>query len=253
MATAASAYWIDDSEPLRKRAAAFALVVAAHSVLIAWVLNGRQEQFDELAPVRMDVRMVQTSTAGGREIPREVPRPQLPSPAVRAPEPVAPEVLMAARSAEPPSVDFVVPESPRVMPRPPEPLSPVAMPSSQPLPVEPAPVAEPPPTRPVEPMPEPRPVEITPARFDAAYLHNPPPVYTEQSRRRGEQGKVLLLVQVTAEGVAAAVDIKQSSGFTRLDQAAVNAVRKWRFVPARRGAETVAATVVVPVTFRLDN
>ena len=91
------------------------------------------------------------------------------------------------------------------------------------------------------------------ARFDADYLNNPAPAYSLLSRRQGESGKVLLLVQVTAQGAAAQVEIKQSSGFPRLDEAALNAVRKWRFVPARRGDEAVAASVVVPITFRLDS
>lgn len=94
---------------------------------------------------------------------------------------------------------------------------------------------------------------VAAARFDADYLNNPEPVYPLMSRNRGESGKVLLLVQVTAQGTAAQVEIKQGCGFPRLDQAALNAVRNWRFVPARRGDEAVAASVVVPITFRLDS
>ncbi|HJV51551.1 MAG TPA: energy transducer TonB, partial [Noviherbaspirillum sp.] len=63
----------------------------------------------------------------------------------------------------------------------------------------------------------------------------------------------LLLVQVSAKGEADDVQIKQGSGYPRLDEAALNAVRKWRFVPARRGTEPVASSVVVPLVFRLDN
>lgn len=97
------------------------------------------------------------------------------------------------------------------------------------------------------------PAPVTAARFDADYLNNPEPPYPLMSRNRGESGKVLLLVQVTAHGTAAQVEIKQGCGFPRLDQAALNAVRNWRFVPARRGDEAVAASVLVPVTFRLDS
>ena len=96
------------------------------------------------------------------------------------------------------------------------------------------------------------PVAVAAARFDADYLNNPEPAYPLLSRRQGESGKVLLLVQVTAHGTAAQVEIRQGCGFPRLDQAALNAVRNWRFVPARRGDEAVAASVVVPITFRLD-
>lgn len=89
-------------------------------------------------------------------------------------------------------------------------------------------------------------------RFDAAYLRNPPPAYPPQSRRQGEEGKVLLRVRVSADGQPEAVEISQGSGFPRLDAAARDAVRRWRFLPARRGNEPVAAAVLVPVLFRLD-
>jgi protein TonB len=94
---------------------------------------------------------------------------------------------------------------------------------------------------------------LTEASFDAAYLNNPAPVYPLMSRRNGEAGKVLLLVQVSKQGTAAQVEIKQSCGFARLDEAALEAVRKWRFIPARRGEEVIAASVVVPLTFRLNS
>ncbi len=99
----------------------------------------------------------------------------------------------------------------------------------------------------------PAPVAVTAARFDADYLQNPAPVFPALSRRMHEEGKVLLLVQVSAKGEAENVQIKQSSGYIRLDEAAVNAVRKWRFIPARRSSEPVASSVVVPIVFRLDN
>ena len=88
--------------------------------------------------------------------------------------------------------------------------------------------------------------------FDAAYLNNPAPAYPLISRRQGESGKVLLRVKVSSLGTAATVEITQSCGFPRLDQAALDAVRKWRFVPARRGDEAISASVMVPLTFKLD-
>jgi protein TonB len=93
----------------------------------------------------------------------------------------------------------------------------------------------------------------TEASFDAAYLNNPAPAYPLISRRQGEFGKVLLLVQVTPHGTAAQVEIKQSCGFPRLDEAALEAVRKWHFVPARQGDVAVAASVVVPLSFKLNS
>jgi protein TonB len=93
----------------------------------------------------------------------------------------------------------------------------------------------------------------TEASFDAAYLNNPAPAYPLISRRQGESGKVLLLVQVTPHGTAAQVEIKQSCGFPRLDEAALEAVRKWHFVPARQGDVAVAASVLVPLSFKLNS
>lgn len=92
----------------------------------------------------------------------------------------------------------------------------------------------------------------TPPRFDAAYLHNPAPAYPSASRRLGEEGKVLLRVRVSPEGRSVAVDIEKSSNFERLDEAARNAVQRWRFVPARHGDESVEGVVIVPIAFRLD-
>jgi protein TonB len=91
------------------------------------------------------------------------------------------------------------------------------------------------------------------ARFDADYLHNPKPVYPAASRRLGEEGRVLLRVRVSAQGLPLSVDVRQSSGSPRLDEAARAAVERWRFVPAKQGTEAVESTVVVPLQFTLDS
>lgn len=91
-----------------------------------------------------------------------------------------------------------------------------------------------------------------PPIFNAAYLNNPAPDYPSASRRLGEQGKVLLLVQITADGAAGSVTLQTSSGSARLDQAALEAVKKWRFVPAKRGEQAVSASVIVPVRFSIE-
>ena len=109
-----------------------------------------------------------------------------------------------------------------------------------------------PPPQPVVAPPAPAPVAVVAARFDADYLHNPKPVYPALSRRMSEEGKVLLKVRVSAQGTALDVVISKSSGFPRLDAAAVDAVTRWRFVPARRGDEPVDSSVVVPITFALE-
>jgi protein TonB len=88
-------------------------------------------------------------------------------------------------------------------------------------------------------------------RFDAAYFNNPPPPYPPLSRRLGEQGRVMVRVFVDTSGAPAQIELRESSGHPRLDDAAASAVRRWRFVPARRGSEPVGAWVLVPISFNL--
>ena len=94
---------------------------------------------------------------------------------------------------------------------------------------------------------------IVAPRFDVAYLNNPRPEYPRIARRMGEQGRVLLHVFVNASGSAEKVEIRTSSGSPRLDQAAREAVQRWKFVPARRGDEAVSAWVLVPISFVLES
>ena len=102
----------------------------------------------------------------------------------------------------------------------------------------------------VEPQPEP---VIEPPKFGVAYLQNPAPNYPASSRRAGEEGRVLLRVLVTANGSAETVDLENSSGFEKLDEAAIKAVKKWRFVPAKRSNQAISAYVLVPVKFSLES
>jgi periplasmic protein TonB len=88
--------------------------------------------------------------------------------------------------------------------------------------------------------------------FDAAYLRNPGPEYPLLSRRFGEEGRVVLAVLVSAQGLPDRVELRRGSGHPRLDQAALAVVRRWRFTPARRGTEALAAWVLVPLSFQLD-
>ena len=94
--------------------------------------------------------------------------------------------------------------------------------------------------------------EISPPRFGVSYLNNPAPDYPAMSRRIGEEGRVLMKVLVTVEGVAAEVEIEKTSGSERLDKAAMAAVRQWRFIPAKRNNQPLSAYVLVPIKFALD-
>jgi len=93
---------------------------------------------------------------------------------------------------------------------------------------------------------------IIPPKFNADYLDNPAPGYPSLSKRLGEQGKVFLRVLVNSQGFPDKVEIDKSSGFARLDNAALHAVERWKFVPARQGAQAVVASVIVPVSFVLE-
>jgi periplasmic protein TonB len=83
------------------------------------------------------------------------------------------------------------------------------------------------------------------------YLKNPEPVYPELARRRHQEGLVLLAVKITAQGRAERVEIKKTSGFSLLDNAAVEAVRDWEFQPARIGSLALESEIEVPVRFEL--
>ena len=156
------------------------------------------------------------------------PRPMPPKPTLRAVAPKAPPVF--------------VPE-PLVVPV--EPVnSPIAVTTSKPDAAPPAPPA------PVV-VADPGEVSVAPPRFDADYLDNPAPLYPAVARKLGEQGRVILRVRVSPAGHPLDVQLHSSSGYARLDQIALDTVRRWRFVPARRGSEAVEAAVLVPIQFSL--
>ena len=77
------------------------------------------------------------------------------------------------------------------------------------------------------------------------------PSYPTSARRLGIQGMTTLRVYVAADGRVAEVLIHESAGHPDLDSAAADAVKRWRFEPARRGTEAVGVWVLLPVEFRL--
>ncbi|MDT8406095.1 MAG: energy transducer TonB [Methylococcales bacterium] len=151
------------------------------------------------------------------------------------------------------------PPPPKAAPKPVQKKAvPLKKPKEKPKPVEPvqefSPVAEPvldaPPAPPTPPTPAP--VEkVTPPRGGAGYLKNPPPVYPEIAMDRGWQGKVLLKVYVKANGKPKTVAVLKTSGKSVLDKEALRTVKKWTFMPARRGTTPIDGWVTVPITFRL--
>ena len=216
---------VDEKSNMRAsgRALRLALVVALHLGLLGALLHIAPRETEVAPPVRMEVRTVEVPAT-------KAPPPPPPAPPRPLPIAAQPRATPAAAPAQDPVPAFTVPVQPAphlVVPA----TSGHAAPAATPVPP---------------------PVPVTAARFDADYLQNPAPAYPPVSRRMREEGRVLLLVRVSASGQAEAAQVRQSSGFERLDEAALAAVRQWRFVPARRGDEAVAASVLVPLVFRLD-
>lgn len=113
-----------------------------------------------------------------------------------------------------------------------------------------APAPPPPPAMPAEPVL----ASMAAGEFvGAAPLASacPEPDYPRSARRRGVEGLVKVRVDVSEDGRALAVVLEQSSGHDSLDQAALDAVVLWRFVPARRGGVPVSDVIIVPVRFTL--
>jgi len=159
------------------------------------------------------------------------------------------------------------------------PLPPVAAPPSERALTEPVPARPPDPAPPVprvppaesKPVPsaerstKPAPRESAPARpgpegdsvtlpqAEAAFLNNPKPKYPAASRRLGEQGKVLLEVLILTDGTVGEIGVKRSSGYPRLDQAALEAVRRWHFQPARRGTTPIAFRYELTLDFTIGS
>lgn len=173
---------------------------------------------------------------------------------------VAPE----PEPAPPPPKQEPKPVTPKPVPKPVPTPAPKPTPKSTPEPSrklapEPvqqaAPAAPAPPSQPVQqaaPAPT-APAPVTPPRTDAAHLNNPAPQYPALSRRLGEQGRVMLDVYILPDGSVGEIKLNRSSGFPRLDNAALQAVKTWKYVPAKRGDTAIPFWYVQPVSFVLNN
>jgi protein TonB len=201
----------------------FLAVLGAHVVVIGGGMELASRPEVREAVEKIYVRLVELPPPPPAQPVAQVakPAPVQRKVVIRKPEP-PPPVLTAAAEA-PVASSFVVPAQP---PTPPTPA-----------PIQPAP-----------PVSQP----VTAARFDADYLQNPKPVYPRISRRLAEEGTVVLRVRVSAEGAALAVELRKSSGYARLDDSAMDAVKRWRFLPARQGNEAIASWVAVPIAFKLE-
>jgi protein TonB len=184
------------------------------------------------------------------------PPPPPPPPAPKPPEPVR----QAAPRPRPQPAPPPAPRPVAVPNLPPAPAAPVGVvapqPPAPPIPapvaVAPAPPAPPPPAPSAPPAPAPAPPRVELPSSDADYLQNPKPVYPPISKRLGEQGKVVVRVLIGADGTAQDAQLKDSSGYDRLDRAAIETARKWRYVPGKRNGVPEAMWFNVPINFVIE-
>ena len=194
------------------RRVAMAVTILLHAVVVIALL-----QYEPVRSAFSQARPIMVSLIAPQPIvqkPLEPPKPLAVKPRLQQPTTPEPKQLITAITDAP---------------------APVLAPTPQ-LP-QPAPVEAAPPPQPITMEP----VIVIPPNFNADYLDNPPPVYPALSRRMSEQGKVVLRVLVNPKGTADKVELKSSSGSRRLDDAAFDTVKRWRFLPARQGDQPVAA------------
>jgi protein TonB len=186
------------------------------------------------------------------------------------------EVVQAPSSAKPKPIPEKTVEKAPPKPKPKAKPKPKPKPVAPPKPVvpQPKPPAEKAITQP-EPEPKPEPLveqsapapapsvaqatpnnskgaPVTLPRIDAKHHHNPAPAYPSVSRRRGEEGTVILELLVLADGRVTEISIKQSSGYPRLDRSAIKAVKRWRYTPAKQAGKAIEYRYQQPVKFDLQ-
>ena len=180
------------------------------------------------------------------------------------------EVRDAVAQAAPIFVDMIAPPAPPAPPVPPAPAPKVAPKIAPPVPLmtaapspAPAPFAapppdiqEPPPAPPVEvavqaPPAPPAPPKNIPASA-VQYLEPPVLEYPRAARRAGETGRVIVRVYIDESGMPRNVQVNRTSGFARLDEAALAAVQKARFRPYTENGRPTAGWALIPLTFDLE-
>lgn len=265
---------------------ALGLSVAAHiaaALLIILLPRVLPRQADQHEPGTVELLMVEQKgarpSASGQPAPAQPAQtaptpPRPPDPASQPQKPV--ESAKSAVPAPAPSAAAPAPAVPRnpdvPAPKPAEQppaktASTDAKPNPQPAPAQPAP-AKPTPAQPAPTQPQQAPVfdlagtesesnavvlggHVLPASRDDRF-RNRPPIYPPEAEMRGDHGTVLVVIHVTEDGVAAGVDVAESSGVTALDRAAVEAVRKWHFRPALQEGHAVPFDMPFRFVFQAD-
>lgn len=221
----------DDLPPALRRVVV-AAILALHGAA-AWGLlqiDAVREAVGDAVPLFVDL-IAPPAPEPAR--PPEPPAPPPPRPLAKTPPPPAPLIAAAPTPTPTPAAPaFVAPEPPRD-PSPPEPVAVVT---------EPAPPAPPPPPPPARELPA----------SAIQYLDPPAPVYPRASRRLGESGLVVVRVFVDADGMPRQLQVAQSSGFVRLDEAALDGVRRARFKPPTENGRPTAGWARIPIPFELE-
>ncbi|MBA1291550.1 energy transducer TonB [Pseudomonas japonica] len=227
------------------------LLLLAVSLLVHggawWLIQHQPAPLPEVAPQVPEMTVELTSPTPPTP---EPPPPEPPPP----PPPPAPEEDPDALKPPPKPVEKKV-EKPKPVPKPqpvkkpaaPTPPAPTPAPAAATPPAPPAPT--PAPAAPAAPVPAP--VKETAAVSGLASLGNPPPEYPSLALRRNWEGTVVLRIQVLANGRAGTVEVTRSSGKPQLDEAAVAAVRNWKFIPARRGDTPIDGFATQTIDFKL--
>lgn len=207
------------------------LVVALHGAAAYWVSQSPTPPLPVVPP----------------QIPPMTIEFAAPAPPVVEPPPPAPAPPIVEPPPPPVVDELAAKPAPKPVPKPkPKPApKPVAKPEPKPVETPPPPVAAPAPVAPPAPAP------VTPPSANAAYLKNPAPEYPQMAQRRGWEGTVLLRVEVLASGRPGQIQIQKSSGRDALDAAALAAVKRWSFVPAKQGDVAQSGWVSVPIDFKL--
>lgn len=193
------------------------LLVGIAHLALAWQLTNQPEPVitkAEIPPMTVEFYRPPVEQPPEPEQPKDEPPPPKPEPVVEKPKPVVKKEVPKPVEPKPEPIQVVTPE-PTPAPPPPEPV-------------------------------------LTKATADAGYLRNPAPRYPDFAQQQGWEGTVILNVHVLANGKPKAVEIKQSSGRKILDDSAVQAVKRWSFVPAKLGETATDSWVEVPIDFRLS-
>jgi protein TonB len=207
------------------------LVALLHAWGIVWLLRAKEPEIVEAQPLLMEVSMIAMSAPK----PSATPPKPTPPPPEKKPQPKKPEI-------KPKKIPPVVQKSPD--------FAPVEQ-TAEPKPVQETPPSSSNNTSTSKPATSSTDEQFTEANYKANYAHNPKPEYPTLAKSREWQGKVLLRVKVTATGLSDEVEVDRSSGHDILDDAAIDAVKQWRFTPARRGDTAIVSSVIVPIVFSL--